>query len=96
VYAVGSERGLHYYAMQFIEVQSLATLIGQLLPLSRDPARQPPARPVAYAEPNGPYGPSRLVSRTNADNCQFVCQDNGIGLDMAHNLPGKHKVGYFF
>src|SRR5439155_22313307 len=36
------------------------------------------------------------LSRTNADNCQFVCQDNGIGFDMAHNLPGKHKVGYFF
>ena len=27
VYAVGCERGVHYYAMQFIEGQTLATLI---------------------------------------------------------------------
>jgi serine/threonine protein kinase/Flp pilus assembly protein TadD len=30
VYAVGVERGVHYYAMQLIEGQSLATLIGEL------------------------------------------------------------------
>ena len=30
VYAVGCERGVHYYAMQFIDGQSLAALIGEL------------------------------------------------------------------
>jgi serine/threonine protein kinase len=30
VYAVGYERGIHYYAMQFIEGQSLATMIREL------------------------------------------------------------------
>ena len=30
VHAVGSERGVHYYAMQFIDGQSLAALIGEL------------------------------------------------------------------
>jgi serine/threonine protein kinase/Tfp pilus assembly protein PilF len=30
VYAVGCERGVHYYAMQYIEGQTLAQLIGQL------------------------------------------------------------------
>ncbi len=30
VFAVGSERGVHFYAMQYIEGQSLATLIGDL------------------------------------------------------------------
>jgi serine/threonine protein kinase len=30
VHAVGCERGMHYYAMQFIEGQSLAALIGEL------------------------------------------------------------------
>jgi serine/threonine protein kinase len=30
VHAVGAERGVHYYAMQFIEGQSLAALIGEL------------------------------------------------------------------
>ncbi len=30
VYAVGCERGVHFYAMQYIEGQSLASLIGEL------------------------------------------------------------------
>ena len=30
VYAVGSERGVHYYAMQFVEGESLAGLIREL------------------------------------------------------------------
>src|SRR3954454_10529759 len=30
VYAVGCERGVHYYAMQFIDGQSLASLIDEL------------------------------------------------------------------
>ena len=34
VYAVGCERGVHYYAMQFIEGQTLAAMIGELRQLS--------------------------------------------------------------
>jgi serine/threonine protein kinase len=46
VYAVGCERGVHFYAMQLIEGQSLAVLIGQLrrqagLPTPDDVARAP-------------------------------------------------------
>jgi serine/threonine protein kinase len=39
VFAVGSERGVHYYAMQFIEGQTVAALIGELQQLAgRDPS----------------------------------------------------------
>lgn len=39
VYAVGSDRGVHYYAMQFIEGQSLAAVIAELrLPSNERPA----------------------------------------------------------
>jgi serine/threonine protein kinase len=58
VFAVGSERGVHYYAMQFIEGQSLAALIGELRRLTGDPTRQPPAAPSpsgTAAETTGPY-----------------------------------------
>src|SRR5262249_41239652 len=34
VYAVGCERGVHYYAMQFIEGQSLAAVIAELRQLA--------------------------------------------------------------
>src|SRR5262249_49742578 len=35
VYAVGCERGVHYYAMQFIEGRTLAAMIGELRGLAR-------------------------------------------------------------
>jgi serine/threonine protein kinase len=41
VYAVGCERGVHYYAMQFIEGQSLAALISEL---RRSPERSTGSR----------------------------------------------------
>ena len=39
VYAVGCERGTHYYAMQLIEGQNLADLIGQLRSVEKDETR---------------------------------------------------------
>ncbi len=72
VFAVGSDRGVHYYAMQFIEGQSLAAIIEQL----RDQpilAQAPPAGDahvvpealspgVGHDEPTGPYPPLPLAS----------------------------------
>ena len=43
VYAVGCERGMHYYAMQYIEGKTLAELIRELRQLEgRDAAEQAP------------------------------------------------------
>ena len=41
VHAVGCERGVHYYAMQFIEGQSLAALIGDLRHLRNGQVSRP-------------------------------------------------------
>jgi serine/threonine protein kinase len=41
IHAVGSDRGVHYYAMQFIEGQSLATLITELRELAALKAQAP-------------------------------------------------------
>jgi serine/threonine protein kinase len=48
VYAVGSERGVHYYAMPFIEGRSLAALIAELRRRA-DGAAQPGAGPPGSA-----------------------------------------------
>jgi serine/threonine protein kinase len=48
VHAVGCERGVHYYAMQFIDGQPLAALIAEL-------RRTSGSKPSAEAEPTGPY-----------------------------------------
>jgi serine/threonine protein kinase/Flp pilus assembly protein TadD len=39
VFAVGSERGVHYYAMQFIDGQTLAAVIEQLRQASKQPEK---------------------------------------------------------
>jgi WD40 repeat protein/serine/threonine protein kinase len=70
VYAVGCERGVHYYAMQFIEGQTVAALIGELRRLAESngaasgraaelmSGRSKPAKQIASAErPTDPYSP---------------------------------------
>ncbi|HET6879544.1 MAG TPA: serine/threonine-protein kinase, partial [Pirellulales bacterium] len=47
VYGLGCERGVHYYAMQYIDGQTLAALIGELRSLSG--LGQPEALPVTLA-----------------------------------------------
>jgi serine/threonine protein kinase len=68
VYAVGSERGVHYYAMQLVEGQSLAALIGELSGLVRGPSAEGsalPDRPASPAETTGP-APAAAQAETNA------------------------------
>src|SRR5262249_47268340 len=51
VYAVGCERGVHYYAMQYIEGQSVAALIQELRALSRQGAEEPARQADKDQEP---------------------------------------------
>lgn len=73
VYAVGYERGVHYYAMQFIEGQSLATMIRelrqqasprQIAPASSDPNDLPSTGPYGVDEQTPP--PTAAESPTQA------------------------------
>ncbi len=51
VYGVGTDRGIHYYAMQFIQGQALDEVLAELKRLRRDKAATPlPARTVAPAD----------------------------------------------
>jgi tetratricopeptide (TPR) repeat protein len=56
VYSVGSERGVHYYAMQYIEGHDLATLIQQLRERARKEAgsHRPPAPSDRLTVPYAP------------------------------------------
>jgi serine/threonine protein kinase len=59
VYAVGAERGIHYYAMRFIDGQSLAVLIGEMRRQAGEPERQAPLSSPSgpSAAPSGPHAP---------------------------------------
>jgi serine/threonine protein kinase len=54
VYAVGAERGVHFYAMQLIEGQNLATVIADLR-RSKEAAAPNGTPPRPSAAPTGPY-----------------------------------------
>ena len=54
VFATGCERGVHYYAMQFIEGQTLAQVIADLRLQSADSGKKGGAEPPEAA-PTGPY-----------------------------------------
>jgi tetratricopeptide (TPR) repeat protein len=74
VYAVGCERGVHFYAMQFIEGHSLATVIHELRQhsgLDGREARGPENPPVAV--PAGPAAPdSQATSPYSAGHAAHV------------------------
>jgi serine/threonine protein kinase/tetratricopeptide (TPR) repeat protein len=69
VYAVGCEKGVHYYAMQFIDGQTLAALIDNLHRLAAPAATPVSGRPPLPPEPSaapatdtGPYPPPPCVA----------------------------------
>jgi serine/threonine protein kinase len=77
VYSVGCERGVHYYAMQFIEGQTLAEAIAE-----RKRADELPRETGSSANPS-PSSRSKEFFRTVA----------ALGIQAAEALDHAHKVG---
>jgi serine/threonine protein kinase/Flp pilus assembly protein TadD len=92
VYFVGCERGVHYYAMQFIDGQTLADLIRELRGLaSRPPAQSAtPARrdespaPADAAVLTTPYPPAAVPATAPAAETASL-----VGLLTASTLQGR-------
>src|SRR5260370_6882789 len=57
VFGVGCERGVHYYAMQLIDGQSLAAMIEGLRPASRERERPVDMNPPVAHAPGSPAPP---------------------------------------
>ncbi len=70
VHAVGEERGVHYYAMQFIAGQSLAQIIGQM----RGQSANPPASLMDAVSRSGETGESIR------DRCESLDSDGQRGV----------------
>jgi serine/threonine protein kinase len=73
VFATGSERGVHFYAMQFIEGQTLAQMIAEL--------RQP-SEPRAHSEPRPSGSGEQLSDETTA----YAPPPDGRGADATPPL----------
>jgi WD40 repeat protein/tetratricopeptide (TPR) repeat protein len=92
VYAVGCERGLHFYAMQFIDGRTLAVVIEELR-----------CGPVAAA-PTGPFTPAPAVAdtpgpaaarstETSARDPGYFRSVAGMGVQAAEALEHAHQLG---
>jgi serine/threonine protein kinase/tetratricopeptide (TPR) repeat protein len=96
VYYVGQDRGVHYYAMQFIEGQTLASLIHQLRQAQAAPAAAPPEGTMAYTPPRGPATESAALQATSAtgsrgrDHFRRVA---ALGVQAAEALEYAHQMG---
>ncbi|MDR3632509.1 MAG: serine/threonine-protein kinase [Isosphaeraceae bacterium] len=99
VHAVGCERGVHYYAMQFIDGQSLAALIGELRGLreeQRDRADITEAAPAcAEGQPRGAAtSAATTISRErSADRRRYFERVAGLGRQAALALEHAHQAG---
>jgi serine/threonine protein kinase/tetratricopeptide (TPR) repeat protein len=96
VYAVGCERGVHYYAMQFVEGQTLAAFIEQL---RRSPVATVPTAPytptpksdAVTADTPGPAA-ARSTETSGRDPAYFRTVGQ-LGIQAAEALEHAHQLG---
>jgi serine/threonine protein kinase len=93
VYSVGCERGVHFYAMQFIEGQSLAVVIGELRRLAglepADPQRTGPYLPAPSAgQDTSPM--AALTTEGSNRSPEFFRTIARLGLEAAEGLAHAH------
>jgi CSLREA domain-containing protein len=89
VYAIGCERGVNFYAMEYIEGQSLAELLSNL---RAAPQATPVGScgPIAAAETLRAAGLSTVNAAHDDVHFQSVAR---IGIEVAEALEHAHRVG---
>src|SRR5262249_45234900 len=95
VYAVGCERGVHYYAMQFVDGITLAALIAEL-------RRTSGSKGAAEAEATGPCTPyaggetaavAALSTQRSTRSPAFFRSVAELGRQVAEALDHAHQLG---
>jgi eukaryotic-like serine/threonine-protein kinase len=82
IYAVGCERGVHYYAMQLIEGKTLAAVIAELRQGGAGAAEAAPTEPVAG-----------LVTERSTPGPGFFRTAARLGVQAAEALEHAHQFG---
>jgi serine/threonine protein kinase len=95
VYAVGCERGVHYFVMQFIEGQTLAALIGEMCHLARREATTAPHVQPGLSDPS-----ERSTQNLVAVSTEHAARDPAhfrlaasLGVQAAEALEHAHQLG---
>jgi eukaryotic-like serine/threonine-protein kinase len=94
VHAVGCERGVHYYAMQYIEGQTLEQVIRDLRRGERDepPAAPGPSSPLPAAT-TYPAPQAELSTERSLRTIGFVRRAAAVAADAAEALDYAHQEG---
>jgi serine/threonine protein kinase/tetratricopeptide (TPR) repeat protein len=102
VFGVGCERGIHYYAMQFIDGRTLAAVIRQLRPETRRrataPLRTSGHSDLATPDPTAPTHPEK-AARAEASTLpetgspDFYRAVARLGVQAAEALEHAHQAG---
>jgi len=92
VFAVGAERGVHYYAMQLIEGQNLAEVIRHLRPLEQGAVQSEPAGPES-ASPAVTETAAKLSTQRASRSGNFYRTAVGLALQAAEALEHAHQLG---
>jgi serine/threonine protein kinase len=100
VYSVGCERGVHFYAMQFINGQSLAEAITQLRRAHAgqntraEPGNRNGFHPEAEGPPRGDDTPLAALSTARSTrNTEFFRAAARLGVQAAEALDHAHQQG---
>ncbi len=97
VYSVGCERGVHYYAMQFIDGQSLATLIEELraLPVAESVSSSPLDTIDENTRSVGENASSAstISNQRSADRHQYVRRMAELARQAAAAVEHAHQAG---
>src|SRR5207244_4108876 len=88
VYGVGCERGVHYYAMKFIDGQSLAQVVDELTK-----AKETKHQDTENAEKNQETAASSLCSLCLRGSKDFFKSIADLGIQAALALEHAHSLG---
>ena len=95
VHGVGCERGVHFYAMQYIEGQSLADLIASL---KSSVGRQPHDETTPYRGADAPGSPdtapmARISTAHSTKDPRYFRTVAQLGIQAAEALDYAHQMG---
>ena len=100
VYAVGTERGVHYYAMQLVEGKTLADVIAELRATSKRPSsaerarkRRPSPRAAAPRDPPSSSEALALTPHGTTDTPDYCRAVARLGVQAAEALDHAHENG---